>query len=976
MAKIRVYELAKSLDKDSKELVEILKKNGIEVKSHMSSISEEDANAITARFMKKDAGEKKPAAPKEKTNAPAASEGTKKAEASVKANTESSEKAVTKAEDSKSERPVRPVGEKKDGDRPARPDGLKRDGDRPIRPDGMRRDGDRPVRPDGVRRDGDRQVRPRRDGDRPARPDGMRRDGDRSARPDGMRRDGDRPIRPDGMRRDGDRPARRDGDRPVRPDGMRRDGDRPVRRDGDRPVRPDGMRRDGDRPVRRDDRPVRRDGDRPARPDGMRRDGDRPARRDGDRPVRRDGDRPVRRDNDRRDGDRFNGGRRDNARREERISIPAPMDRASMDRDRMDRHKDKKEREKTSQFEDGDSRKRNRKKNTNGEHFTVKGTKPVNKPVQKPKPKEPEEPVIRTIELPEVLSVQDLADKLKTPVSQLIKKLFLAGEMVTVNTDLDFEKAAEIALEYNCIAEEEVKVDLIEEMLKEEEEDESLLKERPPVVCVMGHVDHGKTSLLDAIRATSVTSGEAGGITQHIGAYTVDVDGQQITFLDTPGHEAFTAMRMRGAQSTDIAILVVAADDGVMPQTIEAINHAKAAGIEIIVAVNKIDKESANVDRVKQELMEYELVAEDWGGSTVFCPVSAHTKEGIDNLLEMILLTAEVLELKANPNRKARGIVIEAEIDKGRGSVATVLVQKGTLRKGETISVGKAYGHIRAMINDKGQEVLEAGPSTPVEILGLHDVPAAGDVFVATKNEKEARAMAETYVTVEKEKLVAETKAKMSLDDLYSQIQAGNLKELNIVVKADVQGSVEAVKQSLLKLSNEEVVIKVIHAGVGAINESDVILASASNAIIIGFNVRPDAQAKDVAEREKVDLRLYKVIYDAISDIESAMKGMLDPIYEEQVTGHLIVRQTFKASGVGTIAGCFVLDGLIRRGSSVRVTRDEEKIYEGPVASLKRFKDDVKEVKNGFECGIVLEDFNDLKEDDQIEAYEMVEVPR
>ena len=667
-----------------------------------------------------------------------------------------------------------------------------------------------------------------------------------------------------------------------------------------------------------------------------------------------------------------NGGHRD-GRREEKISIPAPMDRASMDRDRVDRHKDKKEREKTSLYEDGDNRKKSRKKD---DHFTAKGTKPVKKPVQKQKPKEPEEPVIRTIELPEVLTVQELADKVKTPVSQLIKKLFLAGEMVTVNTDLDFEKAAEIALEYNCIAEEEVKVDVIEEMLKEEEEDEALMSERPPVVCVMGHVDHGKTSLLDAIRETSVTSAEAGGITQHIGAYTVEANGQQITFLDTPGHEAFTAMRMRGAQSTDIAILVVAADDGVMPQTVEAINHAKAAGIEIIVAVNKIDKESANVERVKQELVEYELIAEDWGGSTVFCPVSAHTKEGIDNLLEMILLTAEVLELKANPNRKARGIVIEAELDKGRGPVATMLVQKGTMKIGDTIAVGSAYGRVRAMINDKGQNVKEAGPSQPVEILGLNGVPAAGEIFVATKNEKEARSMAETYIACDKEKLLAETKAKMSLDDLFSQIQAGNVKELNLVVKADVQGSVEAVKQSLLKLSNEEVVIKVIHAGVGAINESDVILASASNAIIIGFNVRPDIQAKDVAEREKVDLRLYKVIYNAIEDIEAAMKGMLDPIFEEQVTGHLVVRQTFKASGVGTIAGSFVLDGIIRRTSSVRITRDGEQIYEGPIASLKRFKDDVKEVKNGFECGIVLENFNDLSEDDQIEAYEMVEVPR
>ena len=574
------------------------------------------------------------------------------------------------------------------------------------------------------------------------------------------------------------------------------------------------------------------------------------------------------------------------------------------------------------------------------------------------------------------MTVKELADKIGIPVNQLIKKMFLAGNMVTVNSDIEYEAAAEIALEYNIIAEEEEQVDLIEEMLKEDEEDESLMTPRPPVVCVMVHVDHGKTSLLDAIRATSVTSDEAGGITQHIGASVVEINGQTITFLDTPGHEAFTAMRMRGAQSTDIAILVVAADDGVMPQTVEAINHAKAAGVEIIVAVNKIDKESANVERVKQELMEYDLVAEEWGGSTIFCPVSAHTKEGLDNLLEMILLTAEVMELKANKNRKARGIVIEAELDKGRGPVATVLVQKGTLRIGDTIAVGNVHGKVRAMVDDKHRRVKEATPSTPVEILGLNGVPNAGEIFVATENEKEARAMAEAFIAYEKEKLIAETKSKMSLDDLFSQIQAGNVKELNLVVKADVQGSVEAVKQSLLKLSNEEVVIKVIHAGVGAINESDVILASASNAIIIGFNVRPDATAKETAEREKVDMRLYRVIYDAIEDIEAAMKGMLDPIYEEKVIGHAEVRQTYKASGVGTIAGSYVLDGVIQRNATCRIFREGEQIFEGPLASLKRFKDDVKEVKTGFECGLVFEGFNDIKEFDQIEAYIMVEVPR
>ena len=604
------------------------------------------------------------------------------------------------------------------------------------------------------------------------------------------------------------------------------------------------------------------------------------------------------------------------------------------------------------------------------------GKKNKNEAVKPQEPAKPKEPTIKTIKLPEVITVGELADKLKVPGAQLVKKLFLAGKVVTINSDLDFEAAAEIALEYNVIADEEEKVDVIEEMLREEEEDESLMVSRPPVVCVMGHVDHGKTSLLDAIRQTSVTTGEAGGITQHIGAYTVDVNGQQITFLDTPGHEAFTAMRMRGAQATDIAILVVAADDGVMPQTVEAINHAKAAGIEIIVAVNKIDKESANVERVKQELMEYELVAEDWGGSTVFCPVSAHTKEGIDNLLDMILLTAEVLEFKANPNRRARGIVIEAELDKGRGPVATILVQKGTLHVGDAVAIGNAYGRVRAMIDDKGRKVKEAGPSMPVEILGLNNVPGAGEICISTANEKEARSMAEAFIAYGKEKLLADTKAKMSLDDLFSQIQAGNVKELDLVIKADVQGSVEAVKNSLLKLSNEEVVVKAIHSGVGAINESDVILASASNAIIIGFNVRPDAQAKEIAEREKVDMRLYKVIYNAIEDIESAMKGMLDPVFEEKVIGHAEVRQTYKASQVGTIAGSYVLDGVIQRNCSVRIYRDGEMIHEGALASLKRFKDDVKEVKSGFECGLVFEGYNDIKEEDQIEAYIMVEVPR
>ena len=598
--------------------------------------------------------------------------------------------------------------------------------------------------------------------------------------------------------------------------------------------------------------------------------------------------------------------------------------------------------------------------------------------LQKPSshPKEEKKEEVKEITLPEKMTIRELAEKMKMQPSVIVKKLFMEGIMVTVNHEIDFEKAQEIALDYDIIAEPEEKVDVIGELLKDEEDDESTLVPRPPVVCVMGHVDHGKTSLLDCIRKTHVTDKEAGGITQHIGAYMVDINGQKITFLDTPGHEAFTAMRMRGANATDIAVLVVAADDGVMPQTIEAINHAKAAGVGIIVAINKIDKPSANVERVKQELSEYELIPEDWGGSTIFVPVSAHTGEGIDTLLEMILLTAEVAELKANPDRRARGLVIEAKLDKGKGSVATILVQKGTLHVGDFIAAGACSGKVRAMIDDKGRKVKEAGPSTPVEILGLNDVPNAGEILVVTENDKEAKHFAATFVSENKNRLLEETKSKMSLDDLFSQIQAGNLKELPIIVKADVQGSVEAVKQSLVKLSNDEVVVKVIHGGVGAINESDVSLASASNAIIIGFNVRPDATAKSIAEQEGVDLRLYRVIYQAIEDVEAAMKGMLDPVYEEKVIGHAEIRQSFKASGVGNIAGSYVTDGIFQRNCKVRISREGEQIYEGELASLKRFKDDVKEVKAGYECGLVFEGFNDIKEEDQVEAYIMVEVPR
>ena len=918
MAKMRVHELAKELNISNNDIKETLARRGINVKSHMSAVDDD-----MIAYVKKFYGKSDPA-PKQET-AP-------KAEADKK--TEVKDNRVVK--DTKET--VKPARDTKEAEKPRF--NNKADGHTKFVSDDKARSMDRQKSGERVRfvnNDRSNSDRPRYNNDRS---NGDRPNGDRPRYNNGDRPNGDRPRYNNGDRPNGDRPRyNNNGDRP--------NGDRPRYNNGDRP---NGDRRynngDGsDRNRFGGSRDNRFSNNNYGRNGGMS-----PAfgKDDDDQPT------PQRRKfkgNDRKDFDAK--------------EVPG-RDLKSQNRDNYNRDKNK-------------PRKGNRKSELEVEADISRLAKNVkNKPVKHEPVKEPveAEDTIRSITLPEVVTIKELADALKTPVNALIKKLFLAGKMVNVNSELDFNSASEIALEYNCIAEEEEKVDVIEELLKEDEEDEKDMVPRPPVVCVMGHVDHGKTSLLDAIRETNVTRSEAGGITQAIGASVVNINGQTITFLDTPGHEAFTAMRMRGAQSTDIAILVVAADDGVMPQTVEAINHAKAAGIEIIVAINKIDKESANIERVKQELTEYELIPEDWGGSTIFCPVSAHTKEGIDNLLEMILLTAEVLELKANPDRKARGIVIEAELDKGRGPVATMLVQKGTLHVGDYLAVGSSHGKVRAMINSVGERVTKATPSTPVQILGLDTVPEAGEIFMAVDNEKEARQISETYISQGRVKMLADTKARMSLDDLYSQIQAGNIKELNIIIKADVQGSVEAVKQSLLKLSNEEVAVKCIHAGVGAINESDIILASASNAIVIGFNVRPDARAKDMAETEGVDVRLYRVIYNAIEDIESAMKGMLDPVYEEKVIGHAEVRQTYKASNVGIIAGSYVLDGNITRNASVRITREGNLIFEGKIASLMRFKDDVKEVKAGFECGIVLENFNDIAEEDQIEAYIMVEVPR
>jgi translation initiation factor IF-2 len=584
---------------------------------------------------------------------------------------------------------------------------------------------------------------------------------------------------------------------------------------------------------------------------------------------------------------------------------------------------------------------------------------------------------MKLIKITHKITVKEFSEKLERPTAEIIKKLMSIGIMANINQDIDFNTASEIADGYEVTLEIEEEVDILEkEFFEEEKEDDELKQERPPVVVVMGHVDHGKTSLLDYIRNSKVTKTEAGGITQHIGAYTVDVSGKPITFLDTPGHEAFTAMRMRGAKVTDIAILVVAADDGIMPQTAEAISHAKAAEIEIIVAINKIDKPGANIDKVKQELVEFGLQSEDWGGTTICVPVSALTGKGVDDLLEMITLSAELKELKANKNKAARGTVIEASLDKARGSVSTLLVQEGTLKIGDSIVVGTSYGKVRAMMDDKGKKLKDAGPSTPVEILGMSEVPIAGDMFYVAKGDKHARQLAQSVVAKTRKDMIKVALQKVSLDDLFDQIQLGNIKDLNIIIKADVQGSVEAVKTSIEKLSNEEVRVRVIHGGVGAITETDIMLASASNAIVICFNVRAQPSAKSIAEAEKVDVRFYSVIYNAIEDINSAMKGLLDPIFEEKVIGHAEIRQIFKASGVGTIGGCYVTDGKITRNSQVRILRDNIVSYDGTIEALKRFKDDAKEVAKGFECGMSFTKFNDIKENDIIEAYIMEEIKR
>lgn len=994
MSKIKVHELAKELEKQSREVIAFLQEKGIEVKAAQSSVEEDAAEMVRKAFGAVKKADVKPEA-KEEVKPEVKAEAKPEARAEVKTETKatpSSEgkkevqkearKEAPKAEDKKAA-PVKKKkiifvsnphnsnipGQRSQGERRSQQNNRQGNSNYNGRQGQNREVPHKIIRPltapsqletstsdfrQNSRRMDEARAELRASEKRAA--EEREQVAQRAARPENARPDNRPQNRPEN--RNENRNENRPGNRPDDRDGRDQRNDRNERNDRNQRF---GQNNQGERNNNR--RPE--NGNRFNNQNGK---GD--FRNNGSDGNRNRGDFNNNR------GERSNGGQDSRFKRNEKPGKSFAQDtppvkddkRREEEKRRISQEKDKRSK-KDFMYEEDEAALKN--KNKAGRF--IKPEKKV---------EEPAEEQIKVITIPESLTIKDLADKMKLQPSAIIKKLFLQGQIVTVNSEITFEDAENIAIDYDIICEKEVKVDVIEELLKEDEEKEEDLVSRPPVICVMGHVDHGKTSLLDAIRKTNVTDKEAGGITQHIGAYTVNVGGQSITFLDTPGHEAFTAMRMRGANSTDIAILVVAADDGVMPQTVEAINHAKAAGIEIIVAVNKIDKPGANIDRVKQEMTEYELIPVDWGGSTEFVPVSAKTGEGISNLLETVLLTAEIMELKANPNRRARGLVIEAELDKGRGPVATVLVQKGTLHVGDFISAGASHGKVRAMIDDKGRRVKEAKPSTPVEILGLSDVPSAGEVFIAHENDKTAKSYAETYLAQNKEKMLEETKAKMSLDDLFNQIQEGNLKELNLIVKADVQGSVEAVKQSLMKLSNEEVVVKCIHGGVGAINESDVSLAFASSAIIIGFNVRPDAQAKAFAEREGVDIRLYRVIYQAIEDIEAAMKGMLDPVYEEKVIGHAEVRQIFRASAIGNIAGSYVLDGYFQRDCKVRImrrnesTRQEEQIYEGALASLKRFKDDVKEVKAGYECGLVFEGFDQMQELDIVEAYIMVEVPR
>ena len=1016
MPKTRIYELARQLGTNSKDIMQILKTYGREVSNQLSSLDDSEVRRITGDLRSRTAP--RPAAENQERPSQPRPEG----EEPQRRPSPEGEDRPSRPRPEGEERPRRPRPEGEDRPRRPRPEGE----DRPRRPRPEGEERPRRPRPEGEERprrprpEGeDRPRRPRPEGEeRPRRPRPEGEERPRRPRPEGEERP--RRPRPEGEERPRrPRPEGEERPRRPRPEGEERPRrPRPEGADRPRPPRPDGEDRPrrprpegGDRPRQprpegadrpRPPRPEGGDRPRPPRPDGERRPyqgsgnrfppGDRPPQ--NNRPFNRDGrpprgpggqgggqGRPQGGPGGRPNQGGFKGGQ---------SSRPAgpgrgpstfgkkPETKLSAEPSKSDRKQEWQRRTEANKTKGKKEARKESGEFSANRGFNKRPARGARTQKKAPKRIMPETviPTVTEITVGPDISVREIAEKLYKSIAEIIKVLMKKGIMATANQKIDFETAVYIGEQYNCIVEEYVEVDLFEAAFAEESEDESQMKPRPPVVVVMGHVDHGKTSLLDVIRNAAVTEGEAGGITQHIGAYTVEINGKPITFLDTPGHEAFTAMRMRGAQVTDIAVLVVAANDGVMPQTIEAINHAKAAEVEIIVAINKIDLAEANPDRVKQELTEYDLLVEDWGGSTIAVPVSAKQRIGIEDLLEMIILASEMKELKANPNKPARGHIIEAKLDKGRGPVATVLVQSGTLNEGDTVIAGHCYGRIRFMLDDKGNNVKSAGPAIPVEIVGLNDVPAAGDTFYIAESDRQARQLSESVVARGRVDLIKSTPNKVSLDDLFLQIQAGNVKDLNVVVKADVHGSVEALKASLEKLSNDQVRVRTIHGGVGAITESDVMLASASNAIIIGFNVRPDAQARSVADSEKVDLRLYRVIYSAIEDIEAAMKGMLAPVYQEKVLGHAEIRQLFKASGIGTIAGCYVQDGKVQRNNQVRIVRDGIVVYEGTLDTLRRFKDDVREVSAGYECGMVFNRFHDLKENDIVESYMMEEVPR
>ena len=979
MGKIKIHEIAKKLNLNSKEVLDKAKELGIDVKTHLSGVEENEAKRIEECFSNKTtknvgATNTRPKEEKTKSDAPVII----RREVINTDATAMNEKQTKKKEEKKADIGFVENERKKDfnivyRNKPNKPltvselFGIKKE------PKKVAEESSVSARESTVE---ENVTRPNEEQKNNIEADAMHQKEESKIEI----KNTDNQINRD----NGSRPFNRDGARPFNRD----NGSRPFNRDGNRPFNRDNggrpFNRDGNRPFNRDNgsRPFNRDGNRP-----FNRDGNRPFNRDGNRPFNRDGGRPL-----------------DERRIEKNIKDIMASD--IVEKENVREYANKAiDKQKSSRYEENKANKKpskSRRSDNDYDEGKLKGLKQVNKlshmfnegsmldyydltterGKRNKKKNQPQEERVKQkifqltdITIPETITVKDLAAELKKTSSEIIKKLLGYGTLATINNSVDFDTAFLIAGEYGITAH---KKEIIteEDILFDDTEDKAEdLISRAPVVVVMGHVDHGKTSLLDAVRSTNVIEGEAGGITQHIGAYKVEVNGREITFLDTPGHEAFTSMRARGAQITDIAILVVAANDGVMPQTIEAINHAKAAGIPIVVAINKIDLEGANPEKVKQELTEYGLVPEEWGGDTIFVPISAKKRMNIDNLLEMVLLVADMKELKVNPNKQAKGAVIEAKLDKSRGPIATMLVQRGCLDIGDTILVGSVIGRIRAMTNDKGQSVKKAGPSTPVEVIGLPEVPVAGETFYEVKDEKTAKHLMERRKRQERDKALNAT-SRVTLDDLFSQIEKGHLKQLNLIVKADVQGSVEAVKQSLEKLSNEEVQVKVIHSNVGAVTESDVTLAKVSKAIIIAFNVRPDAMAKEIAEKEEVEIKTYSVIYNAIEDVEAAMKGMLDPVFKEVVIGNAEIRQVFKVSNVGTIAGCYVTNGKVARNAGVRLLRENIVVYEGKLVSLKRFKDDAKEVALGYECGIQLEDFNDIKEGDVLEVYVMEEVKR